>query len=185
MGNSDVRALILNSSSARLPTLTWRNIVLRAGALYWLWKPGSCLALYRRIQIEDVSKKEEMLVSKGDELTWGWWKQHNGLFHCSAIIHSCFIFPVVPSEARGICETLCLTTASVSYRPSVAPRKAAICTQDNTNRINTQISVLLVRFEPTAPVFERTKTVHALNLLATVIDSQNINAILSKITNAV
>jgi hypothetical protein len=40
---------------------------------------------------------------------------------------------------------------------------------DITNNKRTQISMPEVRFEPTIPVFERTKTVHALDRAATVI----------------
>jgi hypothetical protein len=49
-------------------------------------------------------------------------------------------------------------------------RKAATYTPNNTNQNKrTQTSMPLVGFEPTIPVFERAKTVHALDRATTVI----------------
>jgi hypothetical protein len=49
-----------------------------------------------------------------------------------------------------------------------ASRKACTYTQNNTQNKCTQTSMPGVAFEPTTPVFERTKTVHALYRTATV-----------------
>jgi hypothetical protein len=49
-----------------------------------------------------------------------------------------------------------------------AHHKASTYTQDNISRINTEISMAGLGFEPTAPVFERVKTVHALDRAATM-----------------
>jgi hypothetical protein len=51
----------------------------------------------------------------------------------------------------------------------LAHRKAATSTQDSTNTDSTQTSIPWVRFEPTSSVFERAKTVHALDRATTVI----------------
>jgi hypothetical protein len=49
-------------------------------------------------------------------------------------------------------------------------RKAATYTEDNTNAEETRTNIHASRgFEPMIPVFERTKTVHALDHAATVI----------------
>jgi hypothetical protein len=45
-------------------------------------------------------------------------------------------------------------------------------TQDSTNTERTQTSMPQVGFEPTIPVFKRAKTVHVLDLSATVIDNK-------------
>jgi hypothetical protein len=50
-----------------------------------------------------------------------------------------------------------------------ASRKAATYRRDNRNRINAQTSMPRVGFQPTIPVFKRTKTVHALETAVTVI----------------
>jgi hypothetical protein len=50
-----------------------------------------------------------------------------------------------------------------------ALRKAATYTQYNTQNKRRQTSMPEVGFDPTTPVFERTKTVHALDGAATVI----------------
>jgi hypothetical protein len=51
-----------------------------------------------------------------------------------------------------------------------ARRKAATYTQNK----RTQTPMPLVGFEPTIPVFERAKTVHALERAATVIDEWSV-----------
>jgi hypothetical protein len=78
----------------------------------------------------------------------------------------------------------------------LAHRKAATWTQDNTNtNKRSQTSMSQVEFEPTIPVFELVKTVHALERSATVIGStytRNCNSVgeiitelpLTKLVNA-
>jgi hypothetical protein len=48
-------------------------------------------------------------------------------------------------------------------------RKTATCTQDSTNAEETRTDIHASRFEPTIPVFELAKAVHALDRAATVI----------------
>jgi hypothetical protein len=57
-----------------------------------------------------------------------------------------------------------------------ARRKAATYTHNSTNteKTHTQTSIPSVGFEHTISVFEREKTVHALDRAATVIGEQNI-----------
>jgi hypothetical protein len=50
-----------------------------------------------------------------------------------------------------------------------AGSKATTYTEKKTQNKCTQISTFLVRFQPTISVFERAKTVHALERVATVI----------------
>jgi hypothetical protein len=50
-----------------------------------------------------------------------------------------------------------------------ANRKASTYTQDSINTEQTHASMPWVAFEPTIPVFERVKTVHALDHADTVI----------------
>jgi hypothetical protein len=50
-----------------------------------------------------------------------------------------------------------------------ARRKATTYKGQHKNRINANTSMLLVGFEPKIPMFERAKTVHALDSTTTVI----------------
>jgi hypothetical protein len=54
------------------------------------------------------------------------------------------------------------------YRGSVR-RKAATYTEQHEYRINAETSIPRVEFEPTTTVFERAKTVHALDRAVSVI----------------
>jgi hypothetical protein len=55
-----------------------------------------------------------------------------------------------------------------------ARRKAATYTGQHKQNKRTQTSTPLVGFEPTIPVFERAKTVHALDRAANVVGSHDI-----------
>jgi hypothetical protein len=61
-------------------------------------------------------------------------------------------------------------TPWTGYQPSARPLLAHRTAQTQNRR--TQTSMPQVGFEPTTPVFERAKTVHALVRATTVIDSQ-------------
>jgi hypothetical protein len=84
--------------------------------------------------------------------------------------------PIHPWLYRPFCWTLAafqflelLQSVGLLGRGS-ARRKAATCTQNKS----THTSMPQVGFEPTIPVFERVKTVHALEGAATVIGPQHI-----------
>jgi hypothetical protein len=68
-----------------------------------------------------------------------------------------------------------LNSRKDSLDGGLARRKAATCTQDSTHtEFNAQTSMPQVGFEPTIPVFERAKTVHALDRAVTVMGTREI-----------
>jgi hypothetical protein len=72
--------------------------------------------------------------------------------------------------SRTLCWTLAAFSVSWSFTQSVGILGRGISPSQSLylHRINTQTSMLLAGFEPTIPVFELAKTVHALDRAATV-----------------
>jgi hypothetical protein len=93
-------------------------------------------------------------------------------YHC----HSFIKFHVTPSGEEGIRETLRFTTVSYLRQSvgflgrGISPSQGRYLyrTIQTQNKLK-QTSLRCVGFEPTIPVFERTKTVHALDHAVTVI----------------
>jgi hypothetical protein len=80
-----------------------------------------------------------------------------------------FLWLYSPSNPGHVFSYLILYTVGRTPWKGDQPVARPLPTHDNTNRINTQISMPWVGFESTIPVFERVKTGHALDRAATVI----------------
>jgi hypothetical protein len=100
-----------------------------------------------------------------------------------SIITNPTLFPVAPTlehkaYVKRFVSLQFLHPKTVGRTPWTVdqPVARALLTQDNTNTINAdrQTSMPRVEFEPTIPVFERAKTVHALDRAATVIGITNL-----------